>query len=128
MYYVTAAGAKIESRDMYAMLDGARESGHRFTWHASPGRSADGAYRSPQGEWHWPEDWSEQDRAQVTARHEQATWWEDHKRDVTVIPGLSDSDLIHFRLLADIRADIPVLSAAERELHRRGIRDYPIAV
>jgi hypothetical protein len=47
---------------------------------------------------------------------------------VPVIPELSDPDLKHFRLLADIGADISVVNAATQELWRRGIRDYPIAV
>lgn len=56
------------------------------------------------------------------------TRWQEHKRDTSVIPDLSASDLTHFRLLADIRADIPVVNAATQELWRRGIRDYLIAI
>ena len=120
-YEIGASGRFIESRDFWPMVDREREAGRKI------GGSA-GWFRFADGTWYWEEGTSVAERAEKVAEWRRDCWWQEHKRDVTVIPELSDSDLKLFRLLADIRADIPVLNAAADELRRRGIRDYPIAV
>lgn len=114
-------GRTLPAPAFWALVDEHRETRQNMSWH-------DGAFSEPGGCWWWPDDMTPADvdqRREAAARFQ---WWEDHKRDITVIPDLSDSDLIHFRLCADIRADSPVVNAATAELLRRGIRDYPIAI
>lgn len=122
MNYVNATtGEVLDSPQFWAMIDRNREAGT----HAMGSR---GAFLMADGAWWCEETMTAAELAERQAAHERDLWWQDHKRDTSVIGSLSDSDLIQFRLLADIRADIPVLNAAADELRRRGIRDYPIAV
>jgi hypothetical protein len=122
MKYVNeSTGQVTESRDFWALVDAGRESGNRLSYFG-------GAFRAQDGTWYRPEDMTLAELTEhqdVCARDQ---WWAEHKRDTSVIPGLSDSDLMQFRLLADIRADMPVLNAATDELWRREIFDYPIAI
>jgi hypothetical protein len=120
-YEIGETGQLIESRDFWALVDQRRGSGNRLHY-------SRGAFRADDGTRYWPQEMEPAERARVRQAHERDLWWEKHERDTSVIPSLSDQDLIHFRLLADIRADIPVMDAAEEELWRRGIRDYPAAI
>jgi hypothetical protein len=120
-YEVGSSGQFIGSRDFWALVDQRRHTANRLHY-------SRGAFRSDDGTWYWPSEMPQAERAQLVEAHAGDLWWEEHKRDTSVIPGLSDSDLKHFRLLADIRADTPVMNAATQELWRRGIRDYPIAI
>lgn len=120
-YQNHATGELIDSPAFWAQVDKVRASG---------GKIAGGvdAYLFPDGQWWFPAELPAADRMEKIGAHHYWLWCEAHKRDLAVIPLLTDSELIMYRLSADIRADIPVLNAAAVELHRRGIRDYPIAV
>jgi hypothetical protein len=118
---IGSTGQFIEGPEFWALVDRRRDSENRLHY-------SRGAFRADDGTWYWPDDMSPAERAQVAGSRQSDLWWEEHERDTSVIPELSDSDLKHFRLLADIRADIPVMDAATQELWRRGIRDYPIAI
>lgn len=94
---------------------------------ASGTRGSDAAL-DPDGSWWVPDTVDAAGLAEAKAMRAHFAWWEENKRDVTVIPDLSDRALKHFRLLADIRCDNAVMRAAGAELRRRGIWDYEIAV
>jgi hypothetical protein len=118
---IGTTGRFIDSRDFWPMVDREREAGRAVG-------GSGGWFRFADGTWYWEENMSPADRTEKVAQWRRDCWWQEHERDTSVIPELSDSDLKHFRLLADIRADIPVVNAAAQELHRRGIRDHPIAI
>jgi hypothetical protein len=120
-YEIGNTGHFIDPRDFWPMVDREREA-------MRPVGGSGGWFRFANGTWYWEEGMSGADRAEKVAQWRRDCWWEEHKRDTSVIAELGDSDLKLFRLLADIRADIPVIDAATRELWRRGIRDYPIAI
>jgi hypothetical protein len=125
MKFQASTGEIVEGRLVYALA-----AQHR----ATPGRMrpAYGAYRDEHDgtvTWYFHlGEWTAEQMGSAEDTYQRGLWWEAHKRDLTVIPSLDDGDLIHYRMLADIRADIPALNAAADELHRRGIRDYPIAI
>lgn len=119
--FEATTGEVMESRDFWAFVDARRIAGNGLHW-------VRGAFTADDGTWYFPDDMPEGKREECRRAHAESTWWLEHKRDVSVIPSLSDSALVTFRLCADIRADIPVMNAATDELWRRGIRDYPVAV
>lgn len=120
-YEIGSTGQFIGSRDFWRMVDRERKAGRQV---GGPG----GWFRFTDGTWYWEQGISVADRAEKVAQWRRDCWWQEHERDTSVIPALGDSDLKLFRLLADIRADIPVMDAATQELWRRGIRDYPVAI
>jgi len=122
MRYETDSGHAIHSADFWPLVDRRREAHQPMTWC----RSA--FLDRADGTWYYPDTMTIAERKEAREAHAQSEWWEAHKRDVTVIPLLSDAELTTFRLCADIRADIPAMTAATAELWRRGIRDYPVAV
>jgi hypothetical protein len=122
MKYVNGSTAEVlGGPEFWVLADRCREAGRGLSY-------SRGAFRAEDGTWWCPDGMTPAELAERQAAHERDVWWEGHKRDTSVIVGLGDEDLKLFRLLADIRADIPVIGAATQELWRRGIRDYPVAI
>lgn len=115
-------GELISSPDFWALVDRRREEGKNRL------RYSYGAFIAADGTWYWPENMNQAERDRITHARERDLWWEKHERDPDVIPDLSSPDLKLFRLLADIRNDIPLINAADDELRKRGIHDFPIAI
>jgi hypothetical protein len=126
--YVNDSGQSLSTREFWALVDQCRQSGRPMRATRDAGMGLSGAWLDPDGTWWRPDSMTGAELAAAQARHERDTWWQAHQRDISVIPALSDQDLILFRLLADIRADVPAVNAAAAELWQRGIRDYPIAI
>lgn len=126
-YVNERSGQVLAPREFWALAGRYRIAGTRMQMGASRTRGSAAAL-DPDGSWWVPDTVDAAGLAEAKAMHARFAWWKEHERDISVIPELPDSDLKLFRLLADIRCDNDVMSAAAAELHRCGIRDYEIAV
>jgi hypothetical protein len=120
-YEIGNSGRFIDPRAFWALVDARRRDGNRMSYVL-------GGFRALDGTWYFRESMPAVKRRRCHDEWRRNQWWVEHKRDTSVIAGLSDADLKLFGLLADIRADHRVLAQADGELRRRSIRDYPIAI